>query len=78
VTAVTVDRSAPDWPYQQIAAVLRQQITSGEIGPKLPSHMDLAEQLGVAPRTVARALGLLKDEGLVTARPGRGTFVRER
>lgn len=75
MTAVTVDRSAFDWPYQQVAAVLRARIAEGTIGPKLPSHMQLADELGVAPRTVQRALGLLKDEGLVTARPGRGTFV---
>lgn len=71
-----IDPDAADWPYQQVAAALRQQIAAGQLGPRLPSHMDLAEELGVAPRTVQRALRLLIDEGLLYARPGRGTFIR--
>lgn len=71
-----IDPDAADWPYQQVADALRERITAGELGPRLPSHMDLAEQLGVAPRTVQKALKVLIDEGLLYARPGRGTFVR--
>lgn len=71
-----VDPDSPEWPYQQVAAWLREQIASGEIGPRLPSAMKLAEQLGVAPRTVQRAITELKAEGLVYAVSGRGTFVR--
>jgi GntR family transcriptional regulator len=74
---VIVDQSSPEWPRQQVADRIRQQITAGEIGPKLPSHMDLAERLGVAPKTVERALKILKDEGLIYSVPGRGTFVRQ-
>lgn len=73
---MTVDPDAAEWPYQQVAALLRERIASGEIGPRLPSYMALAEELGVAPRTVQRALGVLRDEGLVYSVPGRGTFVR--
>lgn len=70
-----INPSAPDWPYKQVADRLRELIASGELGPKLPSHMDLAEQMGVAPRTIDRALKVLKDEGIVYTTPGRGTFV---
>jgi DNA-binding GntR family transcriptional regulator len=75
---VIVDPSSRDWPYKQVADRLREQITSGELGPKLPSHMDLAEQMGVAPRTIDRALKVLRDEGLIETRPGRGVFVARR
>ena len=71
-----IDPQSPDWPRVQVAARIREQIAAGTLGPKLPSHMDLAEQLGVAPRTVQRALEILRDEGLIYSVPGRGTFVR--
>jgi GntR family transcriptional regulator len=70
-----VDPEAAEWPYQQAAAILRDQIRRGEIGPKLPSHMQLAERLGITPKTVQRALAILRDEGLIYSVPGRGTFV---
>jgi DNA-binding GntR family transcriptional regulator len=39
--------------------------------------MDLAEQMGVAPNTVQRALRVLRDEGLIYSVAGRGTFVSQ-
>ena len=74
---VPVDPNAAEWPYQQVAAQLREQIASGVLGPRLPSAMDLAEQMGVAPNTVQRAMRVLREEGLVYSVPGRGTFVTE-
>lgn len=74
---VPVDPNAAEWPYQQVAAQLREQISSGAIGPRLPSAMVLAEQMGAAPNTVQRALRVLREEGLIYSVPGRGTFVRE-
>jgi GntR family transcriptional regulator len=72
---VSIDPDAAEWPYQQVATLLREQIASGALGPRLPSHMDLAERLGVAPRTVQRALSVLRAEGLIYSVSGRGTFV---
>jgi DNA-binding GntR family transcriptional regulator len=72
---VPVNPNAAEWPYQQVAAQLREQIASGALGPRLPSAMDLAEQMGVAPNTVQRAVKVLREEGLVYSVPGRGTFV---
>jgi DNA-binding GntR family transcriptional regulator len=70
-----IDPDSPDWPYQQVAARIRERIQAGELGPRLPSYMDLAHELGVSPMTVQRAIGVLRDEGLVVTRAGRGTFV---
>jgi len=72
-----INRDAAEWPYEQVAAILRARIKTGELGPKLPSYMQLASELEVAPMTVQRALRVLKDEGLIYGRPGLGTFVRE-
>lgn len=65
--------------YREIAASLREQITSGELarGDKLPSNRDLMETHGAALATVQKAVSLLASEGLVVARTGSGTFVRE-
>jgi len=44
----------------------------------LPSIVKLAERYQVATRTVQKALGILKREGLIEGEPGYGTFVVER
>jgi DNA-binding GntR family transcriptional regulator len=73
---VGVDPTLPAWPYQQAAAIIRDRIKAGGLGPRLPSYMDLAHELGVSPMTIQRAIRVLRDEGLVETSPGRGTFVR--
>lgn len=70
-----IDAGSPEWPYQQVAARIRERIRSGELGPRLPSYMDLAHELEVSPMTVQRAIKVLRDEGLVVTYAGRGTFV---
>lgn len=77
VCNVGIDPDAPDWPYQQVAARIRDRVRAGELGPRLPSYHDLANEMGVAPMTVPRAIKVLVDEGLVVTVPGRGTFVRK-
>jgi DNA-binding transcriptional regulator YhcF (GntR family) len=58
---------------------LRERIIQGELTPgtKLPSHVDLAIEYGVAPLTVRQVLAHLESEGLVSREQRRGTFVRE-
>lgn len=72
-----IDNASPEHPYVQLADQLREQIRAGKIGPRVPSIMELAEETGLSAATVKRALGLLRDEGLIFAVPGRGTFVRK-
>lgn len=52
-------------------------ITSGKIGPNqpLPSIKTLAQEYEVAKGTAEKALGVLRDEGLVRTVPGRGIYV---
>ncbi|MEU9888028.1 GntR family transcriptional regulator [Sphaerisporangium sp. NPDC051011] len=66
--------------YLRIADRLRAEIVSGVFAPgaRLPSIPELIKAEGVSDVTARRAMRVLVSEGLVTAQPGRGTFVRER
>lgn len=61
----------------QIYQVLIQKITSGEwkTGEKIPSEIDLAEQLGVSRPSLKMALQKLNTLGVTETRVGEGTFV---
>jgi DNA-binding GntR family transcriptional regulator len=64
--------------YAQIADVLRQRITSGDLAPGslLPSEASLCEEFAVVRNTVRRALAALEDEALIETLPGKGRMVR--
>jgi GntR family transcriptional regulator len=74
---VKVDRSDPLELHEQVAAELRRAIAEGEAkhGERLPPARDLAAVLGVNRNTVLRALRVLRDEGLLEFRRGRGISV---
>jgi GntR family transcriptional regulator len=73
----SIDRSAPLPLHEQVAAEIRRAIADGEAGPgdRLPPARDLAAVLGVNSNTVLRALRMLRDEGLLEFRRGRGVTV---
>ncbi|HEY4021876.1 MAG TPA: GntR family transcriptional regulator [Pseudonocardiaceae bacterium] len=64
----------------QVAQRLGRAIRLGLIldGERLPSEIQLSEQLGIANVTLREALATLREQGLVLTRRGRagGTFVR--
>jgi GntR family transcriptional regulator len=74
---VNIDRSGAVPLHEQVAAQIRRAIADGEAGPgeRLPLARDLAAVLGVNKNTVLRALHLLRDEGLLEFRRGRGITV---
>ena len=74
---VNVDRSGPVPLHDQVAAQIRRAIAEGEAGPgeRLPLAKDLAAVLGVNKNTVLRALHILREEGLLEFRRGRGITV---
>jgi len=75
---VKIDPDSPEHPYVQLAGLLRERRSGGTIGPRVPSIMGLAEESGLSAATVKRALGLLREEGMIVSVPGRGTFVAGR
>jgi GntR family transcriptional regulator len=74
---VNIDRSGPIPLHDQVAAQIRRAIADGEAGPgeRLPLAKDLAAVLGVNKNTVLRALHMLREEGLLEFRRGRGITV---
>ncbi|GLY63661.1 GntR family transcriptional regulator [Amycolatopsis taiwanensis] len=74
----SLDPDDPRAPYLQVAGGLRAAIQAGEYGPgaQLPTYQELADSWGVAINTAKSAVTLLRDEGLVVTRHGKGSFVR--
>ncbi|WP_432745412.1 GntR family transcriptional regulator [Streptomyces sp. JH002] len=66
-------------PSRRIAEEFRRAIAAGEIKPgdKLPSERKIAEKYETARNTAREAIRLLAEQGLVTAKQGKGVFVRE-
>lgn len=65
---------------KEIATSFEAAMRSGDVAPGelLPTVRALAEDLGVAPGTVATAYKVLRDRGLIETRGRGGTFVRPR
>lgn len=78
VDLVSIDHGAAEFPYEQLAAILRGRIRSGEYeaGRKIPPLIDLQAEFELSSMTVRRAVRVLADEGLLVRVPGRGTYVR--
>lgn len=66
--------------YEQLAGLLRERITSGElaVGDRLPSETALAKQAGVSRSTVREALRILEQGGLVERASPRIMVVADR
>lgn len=65
--------------YEEVAARIRELISSGELGPgqALPSERKLAEQFKVGRAVIREAIRQLEVAGLVESRHGGGNYVRE-
>lgn len=74
---VKVNKADPTDLYEQVAAEIRRAIADGEAKPgeRLPAAVDLAAILGVNKNTVLRSLQILREEGLLEFRRGRGITV---
>src|SRR5260221_8067681 len=77
ILTVNIDRSGPLALHDQVAAQIRRAIADGEAGPgeRLPPAKDLVAVLGADKNTVLRALHILREEGLLEFRRGRGIAV---
>ena len=72
-----IDHQGEQAIYLQLAAILRAQIADGELQPgrPIPSERTLMQRYGVARGTARKAVGVLREEGIVRFSFGRGTFV---
>ena len=75
--SVKVDRNDAMPLHDQVAADIRRDIANGDVRPgqRLPPAHDMAAVLGVHSNTVLRALRMLRDEGVLEFRRGRGVTV---
>jgi GntR family transcriptional regulator len=75
--SVKLNKADPTDLYEQVAAELRRAIADGEAKPgeRLPAAKDLAAVLGVNKNTLLRSLQVLRNEGLLEFRRGRGITV---
>jgi GntR family transcriptional regulator len=64
----------------RIADDIRAQIETGEYAPgqQLPTYDELAEQYMCSLAVVRKAVDLLKQQGLLITKQGKGSYVRER
>lgn len=72
-----LDPSSPEPPFEQLRAQVAGRVARGALpaGTKLPTVRALAELLGLATNTVARAYKELEADGVVVTEGRRGTFV---
>lgn len=64
-------------PYLQIVQQVRHALRLGmlSVGDQLPTVKDVVGSLAINPNTVLKAYRELEHAGLVSAKPGVGTFV---
>ncbi|MFG2678919.1 GntR family transcriptional regulator [Streptomyces sp. NPDC048392] len=73
--SIRIDDGAP--PYEQVRAQISEQARSGAlpVGYRLPTVRGLAQSLGLAANTVAKAYRALEGDGVIETRGRNGTFV---
>jgi GntR family transcriptional regulator len=76
--AVDLDSAVPI--YAQVERQVKVLLARGywRAGDQLPSVRELAVRLRINPLTVVKVYRILRDDGLVTARPGAGIFVSDK
>lgn len=70
--------SGPVPPYEQLRAQVAARVADGRLpaGTKLPTVRGLAEELGLAANTVAKAYRQLESDRVIETRGRAGTYVR--
>lgn len=62
----------------QLVLAVRRGILAGQLrdGDEFPSVRTLSQELKISPTTAHKAIGQLRDAGLLASRPGVGMVVR--
>jgi DNA-binding transcriptional regulator YhcF (GntR family) len=74
---IDLDGTSGTPPYEQIRAQIAAHVTGGSLqaGDRLPTVRRLADELGLATNTVARAYRELEQSGVIETRGRAGSFV---
>ena len=74
---ILIDLTDPQPPFAQLIEQIKQAVSSGQLGPgdQLPSIRQLAGDLELNNKTVAKAYRLLERDSVIQSRGYRGTFV---
>ena len=74
---LVIDAAAAEPPYEQVRRQVTDLVTDGSLraGDRLPTVRRLAEDLGLAVNTVARAYRELESSGVIETRGRAGSFV---
>jgi GntR family transcriptional regulator len=74
---IAIDTEDPTPPFAQLIEQIKQVVSSGELSPgdPLPSIRQLANDLELNNKTVAKAYRLLERDSVIQSRGYRGTFV---
>lgn len=72
-----IDEASALAPYQQLRLQVIDAVHSGALaaGARLPTVRRLADDLGIAPNTVARSYRELERDGVIETRGRNGSFV---
>jgi GntR family transcriptional repressor for pyruvate dehydrogenase complex len=65
--------------YEEVVEQIKQMIVDGELQPgdKLLSERELSDKLNVSRASIREAFSALEIMGIITIRPGEGSFVRQ-
>ncbi|MFJ9418114.1 GntR family transcriptional regulator [Streptomyces sp. NPDC101227] len=74
---ITIDPDAADAPFEQVRTRIADLARDGglPVGYKLPTVRGLAEDLGLAANTVAKAYRALESDGVIETRGRNGSFI---
>jgi len=77
---LTIDLGGAEPLFEQLVSGIRSQVIDGSLAPgeRLPAARDLADSLDVNVHTILRAYQVLRDEGFLDLRRGRGAAVTSR
>lgn len=77
---MSIDDTSSQSIYEQIVSRVQEAVAMGKVAPgdRLPTVRRLADELDVAPGTVARAYAELEGLGVVVTEGSRGTRIAER
>jgi DNA-binding transcriptional regulator YhcF (GntR family) len=74
---ISVDPDAAAAPFEQVREQVAAQARGGAlpVGSRMPTVRGLAEELGLAANTVAKAYRVLEADGVIETRGRHGTFI---